>query len=77
MGILCLDDVAFARGPNVGSVIIKIIGFAFVMIIIGFDPHVAKVGDLAIRVMYSGFFMKAAIWIKTREKIDGRKWTII
>ncbi len=31
------------------------------MIIIGFDPHVAKVGDLAIGVMYFGFFMKATI----------------
>jgi hypothetical protein len=38
---------------------------------------VSKVGDLAIAVMYSGLFMKATIWIKTRERVDGRKWTII
>jgi hypothetical protein len=43
------------------------------VIIIGFDPCAAKVGDLAIGVMYYGFFMKATIWIKTREKVDGRK----
>jgi hypothetical protein len=76
MGVLSLDDVAFAKGPNVGFVIIKITGFVFV-IMIGFDPHVSKVGDLAIAVMYSGLFMKATIWIKTRERVDGRKWTII
>jgi len=76
MGVLYSNDVAFARGPDVGFVIIKIIGFAFV-IIIGFDPHVAKVGDLAIGVMYSRFFVKATIWIKTKERVDGRKWTII
>ncbi len=76
MGFLYLNDVAFARGLDVGSMIIKIIGFAFV-IIIGFDLHVVEVGDLAIGVMYSRFFMKVAIWIKTKERVDGRKWTII
>lgn len=76
MGVLFLDDVAFSRGLDVGFVIIKIIGFAFV-IIIGFDPRVVEVGDFAIGVMYYGFFMKATIWIKTKEKVDGRKWTFI
>jgi hypothetical protein len=76
MGVLSLDDVAFARGHDVGFVIITITGFVFV-IIIGFDPHVAKVGDLAIGIMYYGFFMKPTIWIKARERVDGRKWTII
>jgi hypothetical protein len=60
----------FSKEPNVGSIIIKIIGFASA-IIVGFDPHIAKVGDLAIRVMHSRFFMKAIIWIKTREGVDG------
>lgn len=68
MGVLFFDDVAFAIRPYVGFVIIKIIGF---------DPHVAKVGDLAIGIMYFRIFMKVAIWIKTSERVDGRKWTII
>jgi hypothetical protein len=76
MGVLSLNDVAFSREPNVGSVIIIIIGFAS-MIIIGFDLHAANVGDLAIRVMHFGFFMNATIWIKTREGVDVRQWTII
>jgi hypothetical protein len=44
MRVLFLDDVAFAREPNVGLVIIKITIFAFVTII-GFDPHLATVGN--------------------------------
>jgi hypothetical protein len=40
----------FLGEPNVGSIIVRITRFAYV-IIIGFDPHVAKVRDLAIRVI--------------------------
>jgi hypothetical protein len=47
------------------------------VIISGFDPHSVVVGDLAIGVMHYGFFMKAIIWIKTSEGLDGRQWTII
>ncbi len=53
-----------------GSLIIKIIGFAST-IIIDFDPHIAKVGDLTIKVMHSRFFMKTVIWIKTKERANG------
>jgi hypothetical protein len=56
--------------------IIIIIGFAS-MIVIGFNPHVTNVGDLATRVMHSRFFMKATIWIQTREGADVKQWTII
>jgi len=54
----------------VGSFIIKIIGFAST-IIVDFDPHIAKVGDLTIRVMHFRFFMKTIIWIKTKEGANG------
>jgi hypothetical protein len=60
----------------VGLVIIKITRFSFVTII-GFDPHSATIGDLAIIIMHYGFFMKVAIWIKTRERANGKQWTII
>jgi hypothetical protein len=76
MGILSLNDVAFSRMSNVGSVIIKITIFAYV-IISGFDPHLIVVGDLVIRIMHFGFFMKTTIWIKTREGLNGTQWTII
>jgi hypothetical protein len=65
MGILSCDEITFPKETNVGSVIVRIIGFTS-LIIIGFDLHVAKVGDLTIGIMHSRFFMKATIWIKIR-----------
>jgi hypothetical protein len=76
MEVLSLNDVTLSLEPNVGYVIVRIIGFASVMII-GFDFHAIEVGDLAISVIHSGFFMKIAIWIKIREGTNGRRWTII
>ncbi len=70
MGIQSFDEILFSKEPNVGFVIIKIIGFAST-IIVGFDPHIDEVGDLAIKMMHFRFFMKVIIWIKTRERVDG------
>lgn len=70
MGIQSFAKIVFSKEPNVGSVIIKIIGFASNMIV-GFDPHTAEVGDLAIGAMHSKFFMKVVIWIKIKEGVDG------
>jgi hypothetical protein len=47
MGILSCDEITFPKEPNVGSVIVRITRFTS-LIIIGFDPHVVEVGDLAI-----------------------------
>jgi hypothetical protein len=76
MEVLSLDDVTFFRELNVGFLIIRINVFALVMIV-GFDPHEAEVGDLAVCVIHFVFFMKVIIWIKIREGVDGRRWTII
>lgn len=64
MRVLSLN-VAFSKEPNVGFVIVKITRFAS-MIIIGFDPHAAEVGHLAINIIHSRVFMKVVIWIKIR-----------
>jgi len=60
MEVLSLDDVTLSLEPNVGSMIVKITGFASVMIV-GFDSHAIEVGDLAIGVIHSRFFMKTTI----------------
>jgi hypothetical protein len=65
MGVQSFDKIAFSREPNVGSVIIKIIEFAST-VIVGFDPRIVEVGDLAIGMMHAGFFIKETIWIKTK-----------
>jgi len=42
------------------------------VIIIRFDPSIVEVGDLVVGVVQSRFFMKIALWIKTKPRIDGR-----
>ncbi len=56
MEVLSLDDVTLSLEPNVGFVIVKITIFASVMIV-GFDSHAPNVGDLAVGVIHSRFFM--------------------
>jgi hypothetical protein len=76
MGIQSFGEIAFSKEHNVGSVIIKIIEFASI-VMVGFDPRIVEVGDLVIKVMHAGFFIKTMIWIKAREGANGRQWTII
>jgi hypothetical protein len=66
----------FLREPNVGTVVIRIIGFTLV-IIIRFDPGIVEVGDLVVGVAQSKKFMKVALWIKTILGIDGRQWSFV
>jgi len=51
---LSFDENFFPKEPNVGTLVIYIIGFAFV-IIIGFDPSVVEVQDPAIGITQSRF----------------------
>lgn len=75
-GILSFDDMFFLKKPNVGTLVIHITRFACV-IIIGFNPSVVEVRDLAIGITQSRFFMKVTLWIKTRPGIAGRQWPLI
>jgi hypothetical protein len=47
---LSFDEITFPREPSVGIVVIQITKFTLVLII-GFDPSIAKVGDLVVGVM--------------------------
>jgi hypothetical protein len=47
-----------------------------VLRIIGFDLVVVEVGNIAIGLLHVGFFMKVALWLKTRCDFNGRKWSI-
>jgi hypothetical protein len=53
-GILSFDEIAFPREPSVGTMVIRITGFTFI-IIIGFDRKITKVGNLAIGVVHQDF----------------------
>jgi hypothetical protein len=69
-------NFVFPRELNARTLVICITKFTYV-IIIGFDPSVAKVGNLAIGITQLRFFMKVTLWIKTRLGIDGRQWSFI
>ncbi len=75
-GILSFDEISFPMEPNVGTMVIQIIGFTL-EIIIGFDPSIVEVGDLVVGVAQSRFFMKVALWIKTKPWIDGKQWSFV
>jgi len=47
---LSYDKITFPKELNVGIVVIQITKFTLVLII-GYDPNIAKVGDLEVGVM--------------------------
>lgn len=47
---MSFDEIFFPKEPNVGTFVICITRFAFV-IIIGFNPNVVEVQDLAIGIL--------------------------
>ncbi len=49
VGILSFDEFFFPREPNARTLVIRITRFAYV-IIIGFDPSVVEVSNLAIGI---------------------------
>jgi len=74
--ILDFDAKRFSWEPQAGSLILRILGFAFLKII-GFDPFKVEVGVIAITIIHVGFFSKVAIWLKTRVGSNGWQWVLI
>jgi hypothetical protein len=51
---------------------LRFLGFGVVRLV-GIDPDEARVGDIAVEVVHSGFYTRARMWLKV---IDGaRGWT--
>jgi hypothetical protein len=53
--------------PQRGSVVLRFLGFGVVRLV-GIDPNEARVGDIAVEVVHSGFYTRAQVWLKV---IDG------
>jgi len=52
-------------------VILRFLGFGVVRLV-GIDPDEARVGDITVEVVHSGFYTRAQVWLKV---IDGaRGW---
>jgi hypothetical protein len=52
------------------TIILKVTRFANI-IIVGFDPITAEVGDIAMGVVHVGLFMKVVFWLKTNSNVNG------
>jgi len=65
------DFYTVQNGPQRGAVILRFLGFGVVSIV-GIDPDQARVGDIAVEVVHSGFYTPAEVWVKV---INGtRRW---
>ncbi len=61
-------------GPQRGAVILRFLGFG-VVTLIGIDPEVARVGDIAVEIAHSGFHTRAEVWLWVRNGAD--RWVSI
>jgi hypothetical protein len=57
-------------GPHRGAVILRFLGFG-VVTLVGIDPEVARVGDIAVEIAHSGFHTRAEVWLRVRNRADG------
>ncbi len=65
------DFFTVQNGPQRDVVILRFLGFGVVRLV-GIDPDEARVGDIDVEVVHSGFYTRAQVWLKV---IDGaRGW---
>jgi hypothetical protein len=57
------DFCTVQNGPQRGAVILRFLGFGVVRLV-GIDPDEARVGDIVIKVVHSGFYTHAQVWLK-------------
>jgi hypothetical protein len=64
------DYFAIRDGPQRGVVILHFVGFGTVTLV-GIDPEVARIGDIAVEIAHSGFHTRAEVWLRVRNGADG------
>jgi hypothetical protein len=57
-------------GPHIGVVILHFVGFGTVTLV-GIDPEVARIGDIAVEIAHSGFHTRAEVWLRVINGADG------
>jgi hypothetical protein len=65
------DEMTFPTKLSTRTLVIKITRFANI-IIVGFDLAISEVGYIAIGVLNVGYFVKAALWLKTHSDSNGK-----
>ncbi len=67
------DFFTVQNSPQRGAMILRFLGFEVVRLV-GIDPDEARVGDIAVEVVHSGFYTRAQVWLKV---VDGaRGWAL-
>jgi hypothetical protein len=64
------DYLSTQGGPQRGAVVLRFLGFG-VITLVGIDPEVARVGDVAVEIAQSGFHTRAEVWLKVRNGAEG------
>jgi hypothetical protein len=64
------DFLTGQNGPQKGTVIPRFLGFG-VVTLVGIDPDEARVGDIAVEVVHSGFYTRIEVWLKVRNGARG------
>jgi len=57
-------------GPQRGTVVLRFLGFG-VVTLVGIDPKVARVRDIAVKIAHSGFHTRVEVWLRVRNGADG------
>jgi len=64
------DFFTVQNGPQRGAVILCFLGFGVVRLV-GIDPDEARVGNIVVEVVHSGFYIRARVWLKVIDGVRG------
>jgi len=50
--------------------VLRFLGFG-VITLVGIDPEEARIEDVAVEIVHSGFHTRVEVWLKVRNGIEG------
>ncbi len=68
--VTIFDFFTVQNGPQRGALILRFLGFGVVRIV-GIDPAEARIGDIAVEVAHSGFYIRVEVWLKVIDGVRG------
>jgi hypothetical protein len=68
--ILSFEFYTNHGGTPRGAVVLRFLGFG-VITIVGIDPEAARIGDIAVEIVHSGFHTSAEVWVKVSNGSRG------
>ncbi len=68
--VRCFNNLSNQPFPQVGSMVLRLVGFG-VVIVVGFNPAKAQVGDIAIKITHNGCVSRVRVWVKSQDGTSG------